>query len=50
MGVYMGANKAFSTALCHPVPMTLVKISTDVLYSAVSHTHPSTSQALMTMK
>lgn len=50
MGVYMGANKAFSTALYHHVPTTLVKISTDVLYNAVSQTQPFTCQALMTMK
>lgn len=30
MGLYTGANKAFSTAPRHPVPATLGKISTDV--------------------
>lgn len=30
MGLYTGANKAFSTAPRHPVPATLGKIPTDV--------------------
>lgn len=29
MGLYTGANKAFSTPPCHPVPATLGKISID---------------------
>lgn len=50
MGIYTGANKAFSTAPYHPVPTALVKISTDVFYTTFSHIHPSTCQVLTPMK
>lgn len=35
MGSYTGANKAFSTAPCHPVPATLGKIIHSWVFEAV---------------